>query len=567
MSPRISAKTLWLAISASVFSSQVSFAQTAGGGVSGTIDQQLHRPAPPVSSPNIPLDVAPRGDGAAAAVDLRFFVERIEFEGNTVLPLDKLQAAVAPYTHREVTLAELKAAAGAVTALYSEAGYVLGFALIPEQDVRGGVVRMTVIEGSIGRVEVEIKGRGVAVSKARLENAIRRRLQGLVDSRPLRMADLERTVLGADDLEGLKVGVVLRPSKDQEGKSDLYAVVEAATADVELSSDNRLRREFGRETAGANLHGYSLLTAGDELEFEARVSRIVEGMRYWDLRYQLPLGLSGLTGFASYSIATTDAQAGLLEDLAFNGRESVGRIGARLPLQRSRNSNLFVQALFTAIDSRSEVFRTPLVKDQARTLQAEVLYDWASSSGAVSVASVGLIQGLDGLGATPEGNLLASRAFATPDFTALTAGFFRRQPLGPFLVTLDLDGQTVLQGSAVASMECAYGGSRFGRAYDAGVIGGDQCFRGSLEVAWPWVARPGALVTPFGFIDGAAIRQKGLLVVGEERGTSASSGGIGLRLALPYALTAEGLVGFPFDGDAAGAEDGAQLFFSLSLAL
>jgi hemolysin activation/secretion protein len=110
-------------------------------------------PAPALDLPPLPPP-APEAEGALAA-GLRVRVERFEITGSTVFSEDELAGSVAPWTGRFLDSEELLSARDAVTRLYVERGFVNSGAVIPDQDVAGGVVRLEVVEGRLTHVEVE----------------------------------------------------------------------------------------------------------------------------------------------------------------------------------------------------------------------------------------------------------------------------------------------------------------------------------------------------------------------------------------------------------------------------
>jgi hemolysin activation/secretion protein len=83
----------------------------------------------------------------------------------------------------------------------------------------------------------------------------------------------------------------------------------------------------------------------------------------------------------------------------------------------------------------------------------------------------------------------------------------------------------------LAASECSWGGQRGGRAYDAGVLSGDHCASGLVELRVDETVG-GFGLQLYGFADAAIIAQKGELQPGEKRHEQASSAGGGVRLFL-----------------------------------
>lgn len=84
----------------------------------------------------------------------RVLVRNFRFEGNTVFSERQLSRVVASFAGREITSEELQAARRAVTLHYVDRGYINSGAVIPEQEVREGIITIRVIEGKLTGIEV-----------------------------------------------------------------------------------------------------------------------------------------------------------------------------------------------------------------------------------------------------------------------------------------------------------------------------------------------------------------------------------------------------------------------------
>lgn len=117
-----------------------------------------------------------------------FHVTRVAVEGATLLPDKALKGLVQPIVDRTVTLKELQEAAEGITRWYRSKGYVTSRAFVPTQEIREGLIRIRVIEGKVGEIQVEgnryfsslllkrqirVKS-GEILSLARLEEGLRR---------------------------------------------------------------------------------------------------------------------------------------------------------------------------------------------------------------------------------------------------------------------------------------------------------------------------------------------------------------------------------------------------------
>ena len=82
------------------------------------------------------------------------FVRKFNFTGNTVFSNAELSHVVASFTGREINGEELQEARRAVTLYYANRGYINSGAVIPEQEVRDGIVTIRIVEGKLTEIEV-----------------------------------------------------------------------------------------------------------------------------------------------------------------------------------------------------------------------------------------------------------------------------------------------------------------------------------------------------------------------------------------------------------------------------
>lgn len=79
----------------------------------------------------------------------KVFVRQLMVDGNTVYSDQELFPLLFPYQNREITAEELQEAKNQVTRHYISNGYINSGALIPDQEVKNGIIRMRVIEGRL----------------------------------------------------------------------------------------------------------------------------------------------------------------------------------------------------------------------------------------------------------------------------------------------------------------------------------------------------------------------------------------------------------------------------------
>jgi len=125
------------------------------GGRSQEVPSLQDTPPSQKPPPMAPTPPAPPADMQERLPPVKVFVREFQFEGQTVVTAQELQTVAAPYTNREVTTEDLESLRTAVTLLYVKKGYVTSGAIIPDQAITEGIVRIQVIEGKLSEIAVE----------------------------------------------------------------------------------------------------------------------------------------------------------------------------------------------------------------------------------------------------------------------------------------------------------------------------------------------------------------------------------------------------------------------------
>ncbi|MFP8875459.1 MAG: POTRA domain-containing protein, partial [Myxococcota bacterium] len=235
--------------------------------------------APPVELSLPPLPEASGSASPRLSQGLRVSVSRIVVEGVTAFPPERIAHLVEGYESRTLLSEDLVSLRDALTALYVDHGYITSGAVIPDQDVDGGVVRVRVIEGRLGSISIEGEdGFRADYFRDRLRRAGRtpvnvQRLEALLQvfQRDTRL----RAVHGR-----------LLPGA-QRGVSDfLLRIEEARPYELMLGFANDTPPSLGGEQGNINARFWNLLGRGDELIAGFRGG---EGLRDYRVDVSLPI--------------------------------------------------------------------------------------------------------------------------------------------------------------------------------------------------------------------------------------------------------------------------------------
>jgi hemolysin activation/secretion protein len=494
-------------------------------------DNIVRTPEPVPAAPPV-VQAAPDQIAPEAAAATRFVWTEVRIEGATVIPVARLMREWNHAPGEEVSVEDVFRFANAVTRVYAKKGYALSFGVVPQQQIKDGVVTLRVVEGFVDRIDFTgdklpsgLLGRGPV---AGIADRIRR-------SRPLRNADLERYLLLINDVPGVTARATLSPSPDVLGGSILTIDIARKRRSMDVGYNSFMPKTLGTHVVGGTVEGNALLTGGDRLRVGAYQS--VTSDAYWNVvgDYATVVDHDGLSLSVSGSYAHTRPTTALLRLLGYQGAATTGRVALSYPLVRSRTQNLSLEVGAALAQTDSELLGRAELRDRLRSSLTALTYDVTDANMAASTLRLGMEQGFKLFGAS--GN---SRFDGRLDYLLLTLEVQRLQPIarvgsGQISTLIAAQGQVSAKGPLYSSAECSYGGRRFGRRFDAGAIVGDQCLLSSVELRWSMPASIGDMpvgLQVYGFADAGRVWQQGRLLRGERRMESAASAGLGLRLSL-----------------------------------
>ena len=332
-----------------------------------------------------------------------------------------LPTLLAPYVGPGRSYEDLVNAAADVTRyLQREAGYYLGYAYLPEQAPRDGIIRIEVLEGRLDRIEL-VWPADLPIPRALIEAYLARLKSGEI----LQVGDIERVVFLINDLRGISARFEVLQGA-QPGFASLRVTGAAdnrwtAKADADLNGS----RYLGLARFGALLAGNSLLGRGDALTVNGLAST-TGGLLFGLVGYTLPVGSDGVKVGSSLSVVRYKLDNDEFP-LGVNGDAVTLNAYALYPWIRSRNLNLFVMGALDLKNNvdRQDVGNTALTR-QINSVTVGITGDVRDSvfGGAVSTFDASVASGNVRYRDGPRDGLDDA-----PQFTKITLGLNRLQNL------------------------------------------------------------------------------------------------------------------------------------------
>jgi hemolysin activation/secretion protein len=335
------------------------------------------KPPVPEPSPTLPaVPAPPEGDVPQQLGQVRVFVNAIQVAGNTVFPDAEINAITKPYENRTLTTEDLERLRLALTLLYVNNGYITSGAVIPDQDVKDGVIQIQIIEGSLSRIDVEGNNwfrRGYLSDRVAL------------DARPpLRLEPIQqRLQLLQQDPRIERINAELRPG-DQRGESVLQLKVkENSPWKAWFDFNNYQTPAVGAERGLMTLAHQNVTGHGDPFSFTFGGSRGV--LPIIDTSYTLPLNRYDTTFTASYRRNDFLVVESQFRALDLNSESEIFGFTLRHPVYRTVTDELAVaitgERLYNKVTSVFDIPGTP-----------SIFINGSSDTGVSSVSALRFVQ-------------------------------------------------------------------------------------------------------------------------------------------------------------------------------
>ena len=474
----------------------------------GSILEQTKQPAVvPKPAPEV-LPRAPEPRPALGAPGLKLVVNGFQVTGNTIYPEAVLLAEVKEFVGKEQTIDGLNDAATKVRAYYRERGYFLVQAYLPQQEIKGGVVEIAVIEARIGKVALNLK-EGTRYSEGLVRGIVEKHL---IEGSIITEASLETPLLLLNDLPNATVTSEIKPSQTV-GAADLVISVSDDAPSLISGSvdvDNYGNRYTGAMRGGISFNLSNPFAIGDQFSYRAFTTD--EHMSFYRAAYVIPVGYWGTRVGASYSTFHYQLGKDFASTLA-HGVGSVNTVYGFHPIIRTRGANLIAQVAFEAKRLNDRVDSTGSNVDR---------FINSSKLGAVGDFRDGTFGGglnsytftvTEGNAIINQGSVLAVDQSATGLHTAgrfakYNYEFRRLQKITDNSnLLLSLQGQSASK-NLMSAERFSLGGPAGVRAYPTGEALGDTgyIFQAEYRYIFPGVKIGGGDATVSGFYDQGHVR-------------------------------------------------------------
>jgi hemolysin activation/secretion protein len=279
-------------------------------------------------------------------------IETIEVTGSTIFTDADFQPIVTLLSNRSVTREELQAAANTITQLYLDRGFLTSRAIIDENSLSTGNIKISIVEGRLEDIEVEGTERLVDYVKDRVN---------LGASVPLSTKVLEDQLrlLKNDPLIG-NIEANLRAGSSV-GLSKLKVIVtDAKSITGSISVDNYSVPSIGSEKLNLNL-AYRNLTGLEDtfsLTYSPRLDNFADSFKL-DLRYSVPLNPMNGTLELRTVLDRNEIIQSPFDIFEISGESELYELSYRQPLILTPREEFALSFGFTYQNGQTFVFSSP----------------------------------------------------------------------------------------------------------------------------------------------------------------------------------------------------------------
>lgn len=513
---------------------------------------------PPYQLPQIESQSQDTPEDSSTKVIVKDFV----FEGNVSVPSDDLKSVAEAYLNKEITFADLKKLCRRVQSFYQLKGYFLVRVVLPPQEVKDGIIKIQVIEGSIGRIEI----RG---NKRISSDFINRRLNFDPAKPGVRYNGLLESLILLNEYPSFDVKTTLVKGQAPGTTDVMVDVTEHRRHTARMSIHNGGPRYVSDVIWGPQFEFYDALRTGDTINAYVMYGSPANNLRVGGVRYAVPVNRHDTKVSVGYNYSDFYAQREI-SDLGIRGVTQTVSLGVIHPLVRNMTTKIDLRAGFDYKDIKNYTLNNQSSHDRLRVLDLGFDHSHRDNFNGRTFVRNTLSFGIPHfLGGTDSNDPDSSRFGAGGRFTKFVVDATRVQNL-PAAAILLLRGSFQLASETLpAAEEFHLGGMDTVRGYPQAEFLGDQGYFFNIELRLPpypfagkqvpFIKKPWKEFMQFAvFFDHGAASRKSILP-GEFKDRSLSGVGLGLRFFINDDASLDMDWGFPVGGN--DTSDGSDSAF------
>ncbi|MGY3466313.1 hemolysin activation/secretion protein [Bradyrhizobium sp. LM6.11] len=396
----------------------------------------------------------------------KFRLRKVEFDGSKFITPAELDEIAKKYVGKNVDIASLLQLVADINAIYTERGIVTGIATLPEQDAKGGIVRVKLTEGRLQKTTIE------GNKQTRTDYILQRVKEP--EGEVLDVPKLNRDVIWFNRTNDVQIKALLQPGTSF-GLTDLqFVVIEPPIDTLQLFTDNQGAENTGRWEGGAFYKRHGLFGVDDRLTFYGVRS---DGNLNGNAAYSVPVNPWGGRVGVSYTEGKIKIIQGPFVALDVTGRSSQAAVNFSQPVWVSQNWLVLLNAAETEGKTVSRFATVAVTQDHYDKATAGLSVTNSGNTYSITVSpAVNYIEWQDHV-------LGNNRAFNT-----YTGSLIATSAAGPanfstnVLASWQYTQEKLLPGDQIFSI----GGPTTVRGYPSNSASGDSGYYFNAELHYNW---------------------------------------------------------------------------------
>lgn len=471
-------------------------------------------------------------------------VEDIQVEGATLLAPEEIQTTISGHVGTEMSLAAMQKLADMITDIYRAKGYATSRAYLPPQKVIDGQLIIRVIEGKIGKIDIQ----GNKYFKtSMLRDKIGLEPQGYFD-----YSALQRSMVYINQSPDRTAKAILAPGATPGTTDVILEIKDSFPLHVGFEYDNYGSRYIGKHRYSAILEYNNVLGFDDKLYAKMQITES-DYLKLQQFRYLFPF--DSTLDIGAYYVGSKSALGKEFEDADAFGTADIFGIFANKTIIETNALEVRLNAGFDHKHSENDFLGVETSRDDLRVLKLGFDIDQLDPWGR-NILTAELDYGVDAFGAMDDKDAHASRAGAGSRFQKGAFNFFRLQELPYETSFLWKNSAQFTNHNLVAGEQFQIGGATSVRGYPPAEYSGDKGYYTAAELSVPFYFIEKDKKVPFReeklydslrmvfFYDFGWVNLK-TLSTGEKENQVLRGWGFGTRLNVGSDLTCRVEIGYP----------------------
>lgn len=251
---------------------------------------------------------------------------------------------------RGITLGQIETVADRITQFYRERGFILAKAYIPKQEVRDGIVTLTLLLGTLGEVAVHDNQ---MYSSSVIASSFNSML-----TMPVTSSAVEENLYLINDYPGVVATGFFQPGS-QVGDTRLNINVKSEKAfDANLRLDNHGSDQTGLYRLYGEAFWHNPLGNADQLQISAMYTEQPSNTTYYQFRYSARLFSPRVTlgfGASNNDFILGPGNSETVDNLGIFGETIQSDVSLTYAFKRSRTASYFVDLVYDQIESQTRL--------------------------------------------------------------------------------------------------------------------------------------------------------------------------------------------------------------------